>query len=158
MAAIHFVAAPSCQHAATHRNHKVWLVKSLNGKPKCCRVSHRDDKSLYSTNMKTRIRIDNHEMKLRFVSLRWDDDIRLNWMIQSSHFKCIYSKAAAICLATRFEWSSPIPLSETFDVKSPENSNTQTEKGKWEWKSLLLNERWKKWENFGKFRLEDVFL
>lgn len=31
----------------------------------------------------------------------------------------MYSRAAAICLATRFEWSSPMPLSETFDVKSP---------------------------------------
>lgn len=31
----------------------------------------------------------------------------------------MYSIAAAICLATRFAWSSPMPLSETFDVKSP---------------------------------------
>lgn len=37
------------------------------------------------------------------------------------YFKCIYSRAAAICLATRLEWSSPMPLSETFDVKSPKS-------------------------------------
>lgn len=39
------------------------------------------------------------------------------------YFKCMYSRAAAICLATRFEWSSPMPLSETFDVKSPARMN-----------------------------------
>ena len=38
----------------------------------------------------------------------------------------MYSRAAAICLATRFEWSSPIPLSETFDVKSPGGHKPKT--------------------------------
>lgn len=52
-------------------------------------------------------------------------NILAEWFQQSNlwrsflYLECMYSIAAAICLATRFAWSSPMPLSETFDVKSP---------------------------------------
>lgn len=39
---------------------------------------------------------------------------------------CMWCTAAASCLATLFAWSSPSPVSVTFDVRSPENHVTAT--------------------------------
>lgn len=100
--AIHSSAEPLCSLSLTRQNRTTWHVRSPSGRLKCCRASHLDD---------------------IFLCRREEEDVKKisqqNYYFQFLYFKCMYSRAAAICLATRFEWSSPMPLSETFDVKSP---------------------------------------
>lgn len=83
--------------------------------------SERKTRILSSFTSRWQISLLNIKSNEKNLVIRWKVSI---WTLKGFHchyFKCIYSRAAAICLATRLEWSSPMPLSETFDVKSPKS-------------------------------------
>lgn len=84
----------------------------------------------------TREKSDRNTKMLSSFTSRWQMSLKAREAFRIEHrafnndcpyFWCTNSSAAAICRATRFECSSPMPLSETFDVRSPakwtENDN-----------------------------------
>lgn len=101
--ATHYVAALSCQPCAIRRNRIISLGRNPNGTPAHCPIWHLGAPSLWQK-----------EFSLLFHSIPF-----IYVFCFKTHFECMKSNAEAICLATRFVCNSPIPMSDTFDVRSP---------------------------------------